>query len=567
MKKAASPPRDRRYWLPVWVGFGAAILTAVCAAFIVYSPGLNGAFVFDDITLPFALPHRPFRDWLGVRPLLMISYWLNYRLSGQETFTYHVANVLLHTANAILVFFIVRKILVLAGVEAPKWNILAGFAGAIYLLHPVQTEAVTYIAGRSETLSVLFFFGAFAVFLYRDMVAVSWRVSISVLLLFAAAINTKEHAAVLPAVLLLTDLYFNPPFSFAGIRRNWRLYLPAAVALLAGVSFLLRYLLASETIGFHLKDLPWYSYFFTECRAFFVYLRLFLIPVGQSVDYDFPISRNILDHGAVVALIAIAILIGLAIYYRREYTLASYGLFLSLILFAPTSSFIPVADPLAEHRLYLPMLGLLPIAIEIFRRVRWTRRTSVVALSGICLAAAILTYRRNGVWTSAISLEEDALAKSPTNKRVRETLAGAYFREGRCGDAVRQYTAASALEAPSYRLYLNWGVALECDGQLDASLDILRKAAAIQSTAHVYASIGKVLAEQRKWPESMAALQTAMRIDPKFPWTYIYRGSVYQTIGDLDAAAADYRIALEYDPHNFNARELLTRLEANLKSR
>lgn len=564
MKKAASPPRDlRSRWWPLWLGFGAAI----GAAFIVYAPGLNGAFVFDDITLPFATPYRPFRDWLGVRPLLMISYWLNYQLSGQETFTYHAANVLLHITNAILVFFIVRKILDFAGVDSSRWNVLAGFAGAIFLLHPVQTEAVTYIAGRSETLSVVLFFGAFAVFLYRDAVAVSWPVSILVLLLFAAAMNTKEHTAVLPAALLLTDFYWNPPFSFEGIRRNWRLYVPTIVALLAGISFLLRYLLAAGSIGFRIKDLPWYSYFFTECRAFFVYSRLFLFPVGQNVDYDFPISRTILDHGAVVALIAIAILIALAIFYRREYKLASYGLFLALILFAPTSSVIPIADPVAERRLYLPMIGLLLIVVEIIRRVQWTPRIRIAVLSSICLAAAILTYHRNGVWTSAIALEEDAMAKSPGNKRVREVLAGAYFREGRCGDAVRQYSAASAMETPSYRLYLNWGVALECDGQLEAALDLLRKAAAMQATAHVYASMGKVQADQRKWAESMASLQTAARIDPRFPWTYVYRGSVYQTLGDLDAAASDYRLALEFDPHNFNARELLTRLEANLKSR
>ncbi len=569
MKKAASPPRDppSAFW-PFWVGLGAAL----CAAFIVYAPGLNGAFVFDDITLPFATPHRALRDWLGVRPLLMISYWLNYQLSGQETFTYHATNVLLHTANAILVFFIIRKILELAGAEASRLNtsrlnIPAAFAGALFLLHPVQTEAVTYVAGRSETLSVLLFFGAFTVFLYRESVAVSWRVSIVVLLLFAAAMNTKEHTAVLPAVLFLTDFYWNPPFSFMGIRRNWRLYVPAAVALSGGVLFLLRYLLIAESVGFRLKDLPWYSYFFTECRAFFVYVRLFLFPVGQNVDYDFPISRTLLDHGALVALMAIAIAIGLAIYYRRKYSLASYGLFLSLILFAPTSSVIPIADPLAERRLYLPMLGLLLIVVEILRRAQWNRRTSVAVLSGICLAAAILTYHRNGVWTSAIALEEDALAKSPGNKRVREVLAGAYFREGRCGDAVRQYAAASAMETPSYRLYLNSGVALECDGRLDAALDALRKAAAMQSTAHVYASIGKVLSEQRKWAESMAALQTAARIDPKFPWTYVYRGSVYQTLGDLDAAASDYRLALEFDPHNFNAQELLTGLQGNLKPR
>ncbi|MDQ6707055.1 MAG: tetratricopeptide repeat protein [Acidobacteriota bacterium] len=568
IKSAPAPPRRARW--PYLLG----LLAVIVCAFEIYSPGLNGPFVFDDLTLPFGGSHAadlPFRAWLGVRPLLMISYWLNYQLSGESTFSYHAVNVVLHAANSILVFWIVRRLLELAAAKTPiataKRDVLAIFAAAFFLLHPVATEAVTYIAGRSETLSVLLFFSAFTFFLYRRSQAISWPVSAAILILFAAAINTKEHAAVLPLIFLLTDYFWNPGFSLSGITRNWRLYVPLAAVTLAGVLFLLRYLSSAPTVGFHIKNLAWHDYFFTECRAFFVYLRLFLLPVGQNVDHDFPVSRTIFDHGAILALSGIVVLIGAAIYFRRRYPLAAYGFLISLILFAPTSSFVPIADVFVERRLYLPFLGLLLIVIELLSRVQWDRKTLAIVLASICLTMGFLTYRRNGTWSSALALERDAVEKSPRSARAHEQLGFAYFFEGRCAEAITEYAMAANYQEPAYMLDFDWGVALDCNKEFDKSLEKLRAAAAIQQTAQVYAAIGRVLSRQGKWDESLAALKKAESLDPAFARTYIYRGAIHQDLGQFQAAESDYRLALHYDPRNANARDLLMRLEAELNAR
>ncbi|MGI8991819.1 MAG: tetratricopeptide repeat protein [Bryobacteraceae bacterium] len=561
---APAPPRHA--WWPYWLGLAAALF----CAFEIYAPGLNGPFVFDDLMLPFGgsrAADLPFRAWLGVRPLLMASYWLNYQFSGERAFSYHVVNVALHAANSILVFWIVRKVFDFAAIPSAKRDIPTIFAAAFFLVHPVATEAVTYIAGRSETLSVLLFFCAFTLFLYRRSQAVSWPVSAVILILFAAAINTKEHTAVLPAVFLLTDYFWNPGFSLTGVQRNWRLYIPLAAATVAGVLFLLRYLSSAPTIGFHIEDLPWYAYFFTECRAFFVYLRLFLIPAGQNVDHDFPISRTIFDRGALLAILGIVALVGAAIYYRRRYPLASYGFLMSLILFAPTSSFVPIADVLVERRLYLPFIGLLLIPIEFLRRVPWDRKTLAIVLASICLTMAFLTYRRNEVWSSALALERDAVEKSPRSVRAHEQLGFAYFFEGRCAEAVAEYATAANYRKPTYMLYLDWGVALDCNKDFDKALEKLSAAAAIQRTAQVYAAIGRVLSRQGKWDEALAALKQAESLDPAFARTYIYRGAIHQDLGQLQAAESDYRLALHYDPRNENARDLLMRLDADLNAR
>ncbi|HXI39377.1 MAG TPA: hypothetical protein VNH83_05340, partial [Bryobacteraceae bacterium] len=294
----AEKPRAS-YW-PYALGF----VLALVVAFEVYRPSLYGPFLFDDQYLPFSLPNFPvdsLRAWIaGVRPLLMFSYWVNYQLSGFQTTSYHAFNIFFHTLNSVLVFLMARKVLDFVGVEPKRRDVLAAFAGALFLLHPVNSESVGYVASRSENLSILFFYGGFTLFLYRRTVAITWLRAAAVLILFGAAVITKEHTVVLSALLLLTDYFWNPPFSLAGIRRNWRLYVPiTAGGILAGI-YLAPLVQRSSSAGFKIKDFTWYQYFFTQCRAFWLYIRLFLFPAGLNIDPDFPISRTILDHGAIV---------------------------------------------------------------------------------------------------------------------------------------------------------------------------------------------------------------------------------------------------------------------------
>jgi len=330
------PPRRGWKWWQ-WALCAAALLFLV---FEVYAPALGGPFLFDDVYLPFAMPgveKLSLTDWLqGVRPMLMLTFWMNYKLSGTQPLSYHVANLLFHLVNAILLLFLVRRLLSRAGESGFTRDFIAAFAGAVFLLHPVQTESVAYVASRSESLSLLFFFAAFAAFLYRRSEAIGFGSSAIVVLLFGCALLVKEHAAVLPVLLLLTDYYWNqPPFSLQGIRRNWRLYIPMMVLTAAGGVFVWRVLQGADTAGFRVEGLTWYEYFFTQWRAIWVYIRLFVLPFGQSLDYAYPISRTPFDHGAILGLIGLLLLAGAAIYYRRRFPLASYGFFAFLIRWLP----------------------------------------------------------------------------------------------------------------------------------------------------------------------------------------------------------------------------------------
>lgn len=558
-KPAIAKPKNTSRW--IWV---AACAAAVYLVFQVYSPALNGPFVFDDTSQPY---HSQDFDssllvWMhGVRPLLMFSYWLNYQ-NSPAPFGFHVVNVIIHLLNGALIFLALRKLLQR---DSTGW-LLPAFGGAIFLLHPIQTEAVSYIAGRSEGLSVLFFLAAYVLFLYRPAPAITWTFALAVLLLFGAAAMTKEHTLVLPAVLLLTDYYWNPGFSVSGIRCNWRLYVTIAIGAIAGVALVAKVLVQSTTAGFALKDFTWYQYFFTQCRAFFVYLRLLVFPAAQNVDWDFPLSRNVLDHGAIIGLLAIVMLTGAAMYFRRRYPLVSYGFFVYLLLMAPASSFVPIQDTLAERRLYLPMIGILIMVTAVIARLHLERRTLAIGMGVVTAVLAFTTYQRNTVWASDTALWEDAAMHSPNKQRVHFQLGHVYYSKGRCPEAVSQFAAAAKVRKPNYGLLVDWGLALDCVDQPEAAIAKFREAVALAPSAHGYTQIAMVYAKRAQWPEALEALNQAEQLDPKYPVIYYYRGGVRAKTGNFAGAVTDYRYALALDPQLEPARQGLAYVQQQLRN-
>jgi tetratricopeptide (TPR) repeat protein len=564
-KAAAVTPQAKRSGSRWWI-YAAASAAAVLAVFLVYGPAIGGPFVFDDISQPYQRPNYPseLSAWIqGVRPLLMFSYWVNYQIS-QEPTGFHITNLLIHLLNGGLIFLIVRKMLGLNGRGGR--DLLAAFAAAVFLLHPLQTESVAYVAGRSEALSVLFFLGAFAVFLYRGAAAVSWKTAAAVLVLFGAAVATKEHTLVLPALLLLTDYYWNPGFSFAGIRRNWRVYVPIAVGAAGGAAFVANVLAhAGRSAGFGIKEFTWYQYFFTQCRAFFVYLRLLVFPAGQNLDWEYAISRNLMDHGAIVGLVVILALAAAAIYYRRRFPLASYGFFVYLLLMAPTSSFVPIKDPIAERRLYLPMIGILLLVTAGLQYVRMDRRKLAAALGAVVLVLAVVTWQRNQLWASDIAIWEDAASKSPGKPRVHFQLAHTYANYQRYPEAIAQYAETAELEPPPYDLLYDWGLALTDGGHPEQGLLKLQQAAAMEPSAQVYTEMARAYIAQKRWQEALEALAQAEKLDAGYYMIYDNRGGIRANLNDFAGAAADYQHSLELNPANDHARQMLGIVQQRLR--
>ena len=244
-------------------------------------------------------------------------------------------------------------------------------------------------------------------------------------------------------------------------------------------------LFRAETAGFGMKDLTWYQYLFTEFRALFVYIGMFVFPARLTADWDFPFSRTITDHGAVFGLIGLVALAVAAWVGRRRFPLASYGFFVFLLLMAPTSSIMPIRDPVAERRLYTSMLGLLLIAVDLIGRAQVSHRALAGICGGIALLAGIATHARAEVWSNPIALWEDTIRKSPNKSRPYLQLAQSYYDAGESAKAVETFERVDRIEKPEYNTLVNWALALQRLGRFDESLVKLRQAAALEPTAHV----------------------------------------------------------------------------------
>jgi hypothetical protein len=560
----AAPALPSRPVSSVWiwaVGFGIALIVGLIA----YVPALQGQFVFDDVHMPFAIPHPenlPLRAWIsGARPLTGLSYWINFQMDGINPLGYHLNNILLHALASLMVFVIVRKVLELASIDVRRGTITAAFCAAIFLLHPVQTEAVAYISGRSESLSVALAFAAWACFLLRPTQAIGFSRVVLVLLLFGAACSGKEHVAVLPLVLLLTDYYWNPGFSFEGVRRNWRLYAPLVILGAIVGPFLYSYLAHEPTVGFHMKEFTWYQYFFTQCRVLFIYLRLFLFPAGQTADYAIELSHTPLEHGAIAGMLVLIAAAVAAVAWRKRFPIASFGFFVALIFFLPTSSIMPIRDLAVERRLYLPMIGLLLIASEVLVRLHWNERRFVGVLAGIVVVAGALTWNRSQVWSSSVALWSDAAEKTPQKPRTHFGLGTAEYTAGRYADAVQQYKLA---ESPEYAkdgtFYRQWALALNGVGRLQEAIGMGRKAVQLDPTAPTYHVLGRLVALSGDVPQALELLDKAEKSDPNYEPVYIDRANILRAIDRNQDACAAFQKAWSLDPGDPSAAKGLALL-------
>jgi hypothetical protein len=536
---------------------------ALVTAWVLYSPVASAPFVFDDSTLPFehSIADAPVGDWVsGVRPLLMFTYWINRTLWGNSAGSYHAINILIHVLNTALVFLVLWRLLQFARWEPHrvKWAAIVGTF--VFLIHPLQTEAVSYVAGRSESLCTLFMLLAYVVFLYRRDEAISWLETATVLVLFGAAILTKENAVSLAGILLLTDVSFPIPFSAAGIRKNWRLYALIAPAAVVAAVFILRMLATATSAGFSVRDFTWYQYAFTEARAIFTYIRLTFAPFGQSVDHDYSPSLTIFQHGAILWTLLLAALVFAAIRLRRRYPIACFGLFWFLIALAPTSSVIPIFDPLVERRMYLAIVGLILVGFELFQHIRLSRPAAWGMLTAGMLILGGLCYGRNQTWSDPEKLFADAAAQSTHNPRPYLNLTEVLVHKNRCEAAIPPLRRAEHLLPGSYPVQVAWGWTLQCLGQREQAMQRLQSAARIHPNSRVYEWIGLLYGEMNRSEDAGQALHKAVDLDPESVSAHKALALWYESVANVEAASAEYTRSLALDPRDREAKSALARL-------
>jgi tetratricopeptide (TPR) repeat protein len=550
------------------------VVALLAAAYFGYSPALDGELQFDDLHTILGNPlikHLEHFAGLrfvlggGERALTTLTFALSYRASGLAVRPYHLVNLALHLGTVLAVLALGFEIL--RRVRWPAPFATAFIAAALFGLHPIQSQAVAYICQRAEVLAALFYVVALLL-AFRAEARGSAALHAGALVCVALGWLAKPTLASFPAALLLCWAAFPSPRGGAVSRVLASLPFLALSGLFT--SRLLSAVGGSGHGGFTLQTMTAGRYLLTQSRVILTYLRLIVWPAGQNADWDFPPSMSPLEPRTLFALVAIAaMLLGAAWLWfwsarardeelRSLARLSSFGVFFFFIVLAPTSSIVPVADVIEEHRVYLASWGIFfPAAaagVLALRRLapeKWGALGGVTVALAACAALTVALHRRAAVWESGVSLWSDAVSKSPGKPRPHMNL-GYALAPNDPQAALAQFREALRLNDGTVRrdeLMQNMAGVLLRLRQYDEALAILQQLrASAQKTPELDTNIAIALLESGRLDEARVAAERAAAQWPLHAPAWHTLGQLAFIRGDYRAAQVDFDRALALDP-------------------
>lgn len=511
------------------LGAGVAGLAAfglVAAVAVVYANALGHDFVYDDFLLIVDNPstRMPLSEgWarLGYRPLRMLSYRIDYAIGGMDPWIFHLGNLVYHAITVLLVWAVLRTL------GAAPWAAMVG--ALVFAVHPVQTDSVTYASGRRDVLCGLFYAAGFLAYL-RHRLRGSWLALGLASVAWLLACLTKEMAATLPLVCLLAVAFLGR--EDAALRVRVRGVWPAlagvtgAALAVGGVLYLAHY---EPFVARVMRETSWHggsigANFATVARVWVHYLGLLVWPARLSADYSpnaFPVSGSAADPRALAALAVLAAVAAVGVWRWRRGGLAGFGLAWVAVTLLPVSHIVPYVELLAEHYLYVPMIGVAMVVADVVGALASgapRRRAAVVTVAMLIVAAlGARSMVRNHDWRDGLTLWTATVAVVPDSARARFNLGQVYLGKGRTDDAARV-----------------WGVGAE----------------EFPQAFPFQLALAKLAYRQGDYPSASQHAKRALRLKPGDPtvqtlagWISLHAGNARRARALFDRALAELPIA------------------------
>jgi tetratricopeptide (TPR) repeat protein len=569
------------------------------------------------------------KDWAGYnflpnRAFGYLTFALNYEFGGLNLPGYHLVNLAIHISTGLLVYALVRltfrtPYLHVSDDDSPQVRVFAFVVALFFVCHPIQTQAVTYIVQRLTSMTAMFYIAALVCYvrwrLPRTGSApttagkglVWYSLSLASIIL---AMKTKEISFTLPVVILLYECSF---FGFPGWNLLAKMSPLLMTIVLIPVTRILQVAPLVQSAGGVLSDshspsygivrMTRWDYLYTQFSVIVTYLRLLFFPVNQNLDYDYPISRALLEPRTFLSLLLLLAIFMLAIYMfaksRQTSTqpdqgdqttdslpfaqpqlllLAAFGIFWFFITLSVESSIIKIQDVIYEHWVYLPSFGFflsvtalaMLLLVRLQNRFRWLPNATAAVTGCIVLILSVASYNRNHVWRDWITLWSDNVAKSPAKPRPHNILGIGYFYRGNFDLAMREYREAVRLKPDFIEAYYNMGLIHKARKEYkDAILMYLRvlgiSAFNAEQFAKTYNEIGINYAELKNPDEAIKAFGTAVKYMPE---SVEYRNNYAYALwmnGRLDDALSEYLSVLRSDPRNGYAIAAVQEIRASIR--
>jgi tetratricopeptide (TPR) repeat protein len=565
-------------------------LGLILAVGLAYSSSFCGVFLFDDGTAidqnptirSFWTAFQPPDNGAAVqrRPVVNLSLALNYAISGLDTWSYHLFNLIAHAMVACLLFAILRH--ALAGRIADAT--LVSFAIALlWAVHPLLTEAVTYVVQRTEVLAGLFYL------LTIYCVIRGWNVA--AVLACAMAMGSKEAAISAPFVVLLYDRLFISESWKEIFEKRWGLYLGLVSTWIVTLVMLPHGHEGVHVFGGGIQ--PVCEYALAQCKVITHYLRLCFWPSPLVLDYG---TLKPCEPAQIIPylLFIVGLVAMIGVLWRYRPRLGFLGICFFAIL-APSSSIVPLFQQVAaEKRMYLPLAVVITSVVLLGHKYLSLRVFQGVMVS-LAIVLALLTFQRNLCYSSSVSIWQDAVNKKPDNDRAcaslalaladdgqfdrafemyektvqlnpnyatyRLSYANALMQAGRKEEAVAQYRQALEINPNSATARNSLANILLGDGDINGAAEQYKKAiAADPRYAEAYNNLGAVCVRKKDVQAGIAHFQKAIELNPNYAEAHCNLATMLASVGQTSEAIQHYQKAIEIKPDYIKAHNLLQQL-------
>jgi len=528
-----------------------------------YENSFFASFYLDDVR--HILQNEAIVDWSNIGAIFSYSRQqflpyltlaINYEIGGLNPLTYHVLNFFIHYGAAIFLYLLCLETWNTPAMQgaSPKFSkqLAAFITAGIFLLHPLQTESVTYVIQRSESMAGMFYLAALY-FYVRARMAGKGNIALGYFLLtgvaaFCSAFS-KATAVTLPAMIVTYELFFFETSYKDLLRKKMVLILliPAGVV----VSHVLKPLLErgffyDPGIAFTRKQ-----YIMTQFSVLLTYLRLYFWPANQNIDWDYPLASHFFALKTFAAFLLLFALIVLAVLAYRRFRLVSLGIVGFFITLAPTSSIIPLHDVVFEHRMYLAVaflaMGCVQVLLWSLARIREISPATqgiafVTAIAAVTVGLTSITHARNEVWTSSLSLWKDAVQKSPNKARPHNNYGRAlYMLNMRMTEAAkREFEIANQLmphwEVPWHNLAIAYFEEGDYQRAIASDLEAIKRKANYKPSLY---QLGSSYRELEQWNDARIYLERLVKLNPGYRYfaAYVDLLEVYKELGLHDKAA------------------------------
>ena len=536
----------------------------VAAGLLAYHNSFTGSFILDDLQAipenpsirhlwpiwqPLSPPHKGGLTVEG-RPLINLSLAVNYAIGGTEVQGYHALNLTIHILAGLTLFGIMRRTLLqprLCERFGAVANELALAVAVLWTVHPLQTESVTYIIQRAESITGLFYLLVLYCFIRATESArphVWYGLCLSAC---ALGMASKEVMASAPLLVMLYDRAFISGSFPEAWHRRWPLYLAlASTWILLGCLMVFTGSFHNFTVIAESGGIARWPYLLTEPGVILHYLRLAAWPDPLCFDYfGWPLSgswASILPPALVMA-----VLLGATAWaWKTNSTWGVLGAWFFLIL-APSSSFIPLDSPAYEHRMYLPLAAVVVLVVMGIYALAGRRTVTVVAVLAVGLG--VLTVQRNQDYRSEIAIWGDTVAKWPQNARAHNNLGNALKQAGKIEEAIAHYEQALRIKPDYAEAPYNLGIALGQVGKNEEAIAHYEQALRIKPDyAGAHNNLGNALKQAGKIEEAIAHYEQALRIKPDFAEVHYNLGMALGQVGKNEEAIAHDEQALRIKP-------------------